>query len=93
MLATFVCREISRWSCKPFLLELHRRCGGDGRNAVADPVRGVRTTIADAIDITLVIRRHEDEAFPGVAGLHRTGDTEPEPGIGIASDARPRLRP
>ncbi len=41
-------------------------------------------TIADASDITFVIRRHEDEAFLGLAGLHRTGDAEPELGIWIA---------
>ncbi|HGM7335798.1 TPA: GNAT family N-acetyltransferase [Stenotrophomonas maltophilia] len=41
-------------------------------------------TIADGSDFTFVIRRRTDHTFLGLAGLHRTGDAEPELGIWIA---------
>ncbi len=41
-------------------------------------------TIADGTDVTFVIRRYADDAFLGLAGLHRTADAEPELGIWIA---------
>lgn len=41
-------------------------------------------TIVDGTDLTFVIRRLADDAFLGLAGLHRTGDAEPELGIWIA---------
>lgn len=40
-------------------------------------------TIAEGTDITFVIRRRDDGAFLGLAGLHRTMDAEPELGIWI----------
>lgn len=41
-------------------------------------------TIADGTDVTFVIRLRTDDAFLGLAGLHRTTDVEPELGIWIA---------
>lgn len=41
-------------------------------------------TIASGTDITFVIRRRDDGAFLGLAGLHRSRDAEPELGIWIS---------
>jgi RimJ/RimL family protein N-acetyltransferase len=48
--------------------------------------RGWLPKIDDGVDFTFTLRERATNAFIGLAGLHRTGDPEPELGIWVRED-------